>query len=94
MTTTGNTSTPTQPRRHPPLNSHQTIEAAAIPGARLQMRTVEALTGLSRSTIYRLMGRDYDPFPQPVRYGIRCMRWSAEGVLAWLEAQAKKGAEA
>lgn len=43
---------------------------------------VERRTGLSRSTIYRLMrvGR----FPRPYRVGLRGVRWSERDINAWL----------
>lgn len=61
----------------------QPLEAANNPAAQLKIETVQALTGLARSTIYRYM-REKD-FPGPVRQGHRCTRWRAGDVTAWLE---------
>lgn len=76
---------PTQPERRQP------IEAAALPDALLRMANVEAQTGLSRPTIYRKIAAG--EFPQPVRLGRRCSRWSAAAVREWIQAQAAGAAQ-
>ena len=43
---------------------------------------VEALVGLSRSTIYELM-RDGE-FPLPLQVGKRAVRWHEREIAAWL----------
>lgn len=48
----------------------------------LTRHEVEWLTGLSRSSIYRLM-RD-DRFPHPKRVGLRAVRWRESEILAWI----------
>jgi predicted DNA-binding transcriptional regulator AlpA len=55
---------------------------------RLKLEQVSRLTGWGRSKIYGEVkaGR----FPQPERRGIRCTRWRAGDVLAWL--QSSRGA--
>ena len=50
-------------------------------------RTVTALTGLSVSTIYRLMARGAFPKGVPIA-GARAVRWRLSDVLAWMDAQA------
>ena len=44
-----------------------------------------AQTGLSRSTIYEMIGRD--EFPRQFNLGIRAVGWAADDVLAWLDAK-------
>lgn len=63
----------------------QPLQAAQLADALLKLTTVEALTGLSRSTIYARLARQ--EFPQPVRLGARCTRFRAGDVQAWLAAQ-------
>lgn len=42
---------------------------------------LEALVGLSRSTIYEMMQRG--EFPRPVKIGRRAVAWRESAVLAW-----------
>ena len=51
------------------------------------LRTQEAtkLTGLSRSTLRRMVERG--DFPQPVRLGLRSIGWWQHEVLDWLESR-------
>ena len=51
----------------------------------LRRRQVEEITGLSRSSIYRLM-RD-GKFPRPVKVGLAAVRWRASDITAWLESR-------
>lgn len=60
----------------------QPIEAAALPDALLDKRTVRAVTGLSVATIYRKMAAGQ--FPAAVRLGARCTRWHSSAVSAWV----------
>ena len=48
----------------------------------LTRRKVESRCGLSRSSLYRLMrsGR----FPEPIRVGVRAVRWPEREIEAWL----------
>ncbi len=48
----------------------------------LRRFAVEEITGLSRSTIYEMMGRG--EFPRPIRVGRRAVAWPESTVLAWL----------
>jgi prophage regulatory protein len=47
---------------------------------------VEALTGLSRSTIYRLASAGQ--FPRPIRLGPRAVGWAVNEINCWLEERA------
>ena len=51
----------------------------------LRRRQVEEITGLSRSSIYRLM-QDGE-FPRPVKVGPAAVRWRASDITAWLESR-------
>lgn len=52
----------------------------------LRLRDVLALTGLSRSSLYRLMSRD--AFPRPVSIaGTRMRAWSSAEVSRFIESQ-------
>ena len=51
----------------------------------LRRRQVEETTGLSRSSIYRLMKKG--KFPLPVRVGPSAVRWRASDITAWLESR-------
>lgn len=63
--------------------THQPIESATHPAALLRLSTVQALTGLGRSSIYaRIKAK---AFPEPLRQGARCSRWRAADVNRWLE---------
>ncbi len=61
----------------------QPLESANNPAALLRFPTVQALTGLSRSTIYSRIREK--AFPEPIKLGSRCTRFRAADVAAWLE---------
>ena len=48
----------------------------------LTRRQVEQACGLSRSTIYRKMREG--TFPEPIRIGVRAVRWPAHELEDWL----------
>ena len=48
----------------------------------LRRQEVEALTALSRSSLYKMMRAD--SFPASLRVGPRAVRWRADEVRAWL----------
>jgi prophage regulatory protein len=50
----------------------------------LRRRTVEAMTGLSRSTIYARM--NVGAFPTAIHLGGRSVGWLAEEIEAWITA--------
>jgi len=50
----------------------------------LRIKSVLALTGLTRSTLYRKM--EAGTFPKNTRISTRCMGWRESAVSEWLEA--------
>ena len=57
----------------------------------LRRAEVEARTGLSRSSIYRLMRQGQ--FPEPVRVGSRGVRWPAVEIDEFLEGRPRASGE-
>lgn len=51
----------------------------------LRRPQVEAITGLSCSTIYASMAEG--TFPRPVRLGLRAVGWIESEVIGWVEAR-------
>ena len=51
----------------------------------LRLPAVMHVTGLSRSTLYRLIAGEQ--FPRPVRLGLRAVAWRRSDVEAWSEAR-------
>ena len=51
----------------------------------LRRRQVEEITGLSRSSIYRLMRSG--EFPLPVKVGPSAVRWKASEITVWMESR-------
>jgi prophage regulatory protein len=49
----------------------------------LKRRAVEAVTGLSRSSVYRLAAAGQ--FPKPISLGPRAVGWRADEIAAWIE---------
>lgn len=49
----------------------------------IKRREVEATTGLSRSSLYRLAAAG--EFPRPIRLGPRAVGWRADEIAAWIE---------
>ncbi len=56
-----------------------------VPQALLSLSVIESIVGLGRSAIYSRVARGL--FPEPIRLSIRCSRWRAADISAWLEAQ-------
>ncbi len=48
----------------------------------IDLKSVRAGTGLSGSTIYKMM--ENKAFPQAIRLGKKCTRWRASEVSAWI----------
>jgi len=68
---------------HPtPARSPQVADRASAPMF-LRIRVVMRLTGLSRSTIYRMMAQH--SFPQPVRLSRRLIAWRGSEMDQWSE---------
>lgn len=63
----------------------QPLSILSLPDAMLTTETVEAISGLSISTINRQIKNGGD-FPKPIKFGPRCTRWRAGDVTAWLAA--------
>ena len=57
----------------------------------MRRREVELITGMGRSSIYRLM--QAGAFPQPVRVGPAAVRWRASDITGWLESRPIAGSE-
>ena len=53
-----------------------------MPDRLLTRREVETRCSLSRSSLYRLMRQGM--FPEPIRVGVRAVRWPASEIEAWL----------
>ncbi|UWQ90847.1 AlpA family transcriptional regulator [Rhodobacteraceae bacterium M382] len=53
-----------------------------MPQHHLRRPAVEAVTGLSRSSIYYMM--DKGDFPRPVRIGKRAVAWPESAIADWL----------
>lgn len=51
----------------------------------LRRRQVEEITGLSRSSIYRLMRNG--EFPLPVKVGPSAVRWKTSEITVWMESR-------
>ncbi|MFG6543824.1 MULTISPECIES: helix-turn-helix transcriptional regulator [unclassified Sulfitobacter] len=49
----------------------------------LRCRDVQEVTGLSRSTIYRMMDRD--DFPKATKLGVRAIGWRQSAVADWIQ---------
>ena len=65
------------------------VRQSRVPGdvvaVLLRLRAVMHVTGLSRSTLYRLIADGQ--FPRPVRLGPRAVAWRRSDVEAWSEAR-------
>jgi prophage regulatory protein len=68
------------PQRQPEVHE-QAADAQAL--LFLRIAVVMRLTGLGRSTIYRLMAED--KFPSPVRLAKRAIAWRRTDVERWSE---------
>lgn len=55
----------------------------------MRRRSVERLTGLSKSTLYRLIKKG--EFPQPLRMTRKAVRWRREEINEWLSHRPRGG---
>lgn len=55
----------------------------------LPRRSVERMTGLSKSTLYRLIKKG--EFPQPLRMTRKAVRWRREEINEWLSHRPRAG---
>ena len=53
----------------------------------IRRREVEAITGLSRSTIYAMIARGN--FPKSVKIGTRAVAWPADEVASWINSRVR-----
>ena len=61
-----------------------TANFAKLPAEKHMRRpAVQAITGLSRSSIYDMMSKG--EFPRPIRIGKRAVAWSEKAVADWLK---------
>ena len=51
----------------------------------LRRPQVETITGLSRSTIYRLIAEA--KFPAPIRLTERCVAWPSDQIAIWVDSR-------
>lgn len=65
----------------------QTIQNQIVPQL-LRRPAVQQITGLSRSSIYRMMAAG--EFPQPVHLGAKAVAWRADEVAAFIESRTKR----
>lgn len=49
----------------------------------INRRRVEAITGLSRSTIYSKLAAG--TFPKPLKVGMRAVRWRKSSIVEWMD---------
>ena len=76
------------PVTKPRVRPTQPLNVAQVADALLRISTVEALTGLGKSTIYAKLKANDGSFPNPIRLGMRCTRFKAGDITARLAAQA------
>ena len=57
----------------------------------LRLPAVVEMTGISRSRIYVAMGREDNPFPRPLKIGVRAVGWRQCEVEAWLDVRERAG---
>ena len=50
---------------------------------------VKAVTGLSRSSVYKL--QSLGSFPQSLKLGPRCIGWRADEITTWVETRQRGG---
>ncbi len=66
-------------------HARQSPAAGEIAVVFLRLQAVIRVTGLSRSTLYRLIADEQ--FPRPVRLGPRAVAWRRADIEAWGEAR-------
>jgi prophage regulatory protein len=74
---------------NPKAKQAQPFDVIYVDDALLKMSTVSALTGLSRTTIYTRMSATPPTFPLAIRQGLRCTRWRAGDIRAFLQSLVK-----
>lgn len=54
----------------------------------LRLPDVQKITGLSRSSIYAMMGDKNNPFPKQVSLGMRAVGWLESEIQEWINQRA------
>lgn len=67
-------------------SNRQPINAAQLQAALLNVKTVMATTGFSRSTLHSKVKNG--TFPAPIKLSARCVRWHSEAIRQWIDALA------
>lgn len=67
-------------------SNRQPLDAAQLDAALLNVKTVMATTGFSRSTLHSKV-KD-GTFPAPIKLSARCVRWHSEAIRQWIDALA------
>lgn len=60
----------------------QPLDIVNVPGAQLNIRTVEALVGMSKGSILKRIREGN--FPAPIRHTCRLSRWTSDSIRQWL----------
>lgn len=64
----------------------QPLHVAQLQDALLTVKTVQTITGLSRSALHaKVKG---GTFPAPIKLSARCVRWHSEAIQQWIQALA------
>lgn len=66
--------------------TRQPIHVAQLQDALLTVKTVMAMTGLSRSTLHNRVKNQ--TFPAPIKLSARCVRWHSKAIQQWVDALA------
>lgn len=67
-------------------SNRQPLHVAQLNAALLNVKTVMATTGLSRSTLHAKVRAG--TFPAPIKLSKRCVRWHSEAIRLWIDALA------
>jgi prophage regulatory protein len=63
--------------------NQQPLYVAQLSDALLNVKTVQKITGLSRSTLHaKVKG---GTFPQPIKLSARCVRWTSTSIQQWIQ---------
>jgi prophage regulatory protein len=68
-----------------PSSASKNAQSDSVPALLLRIDTVVRITGLGRSTIYRLMS--VEQFPTPVRLTTRVVAWRRTDLERWSDAR-------
>jgi len=67
-------------------SNRQPLHVAQLQTALLNVKTVMATTGLSRSTVNAKVRAG--TFPAPIKLSARCVRWHSQAIRQWIDALA------